>query len=483
MSGIKITSIDPRDDPQWLFENRRKFLSTHFEVATKNLQKLLNCNAYTEKFSVELNIVENTAQELYNSFTIDMVSSPHLDQTVNSLIVKLNERILGVQVKIEQYNIELRAESQIRETQIKRMIDYFDGDGILLGYKNDVSKIKTELATLKTDNLPLERLNHIKRIEESIETLLHQHDIAITINLDDTIEHRYTPKITKNNEKADGKAIFIDINRYYTLLRELDPESISQFTPLVKEASSLPDGQRIRLIRDNLALSYGKVKETLARSNVYKHLLEGMLSELNGKSESSRILKKLTGLKSEKIIDRAVFAQVQLEYLKTLQKHSESEERIKQRTSTIRELSAQLLKMGYSVTNNDMSADSIVYHILSGKVMYCDTKWEGYKILITMNKLGEIVTRIVKVSKNPDEEKSRFHISADQDTMIAKDWHASYDILMEHLRKTGFYVKTEKEKMPNEVNLEFVSSDIFEKRKRNGNMKEIDIAGLVKKNG
>jgi len=115
--------------------------------------------------------------------------------------------------------------------------------------------------------------------------------------------------------------------------------------------------------------------------------------------------------------------------------------------------------------------------------MYCDTKWEGYKILITMNKLGEIVTRIVKVSKNPDEEKSRFHISADQDTMIAKDWHASYDILMEHLRKTGFYVKTEKEKMPNEVNLEFVSSDIFEKRKRNGNMKEIDIAGLVKKNG
>jgi len=48
-----------------------------------------------------------------------------------------------------------------------------------------------------------------------------------------------------------------------------------------------------------------------------------------------------------------------------------------------------------------------------------------------------------------------------------KDWHESYDILMDHLRKSGFCVKTEKEKMPNEVCLEFVSAVIFEKTKKN----------------
>jgi len=483
MSGIKITSIDPRNDPHWIFENRRNFLSTQFGGAIKNLVKMLNCNGYSEKFSPEINALQKTAQELYHSFTPDMVTSPQLEQIVNSLIVKLNERILAVQVKIEQYNLELRTESQMRERKIKKMVDYFSGDAVLSGYRNEVNKIKNELVTSKTDNLPLERLNHIKKIEESIETLLHKHDIAITINLDDTIEHRYTPKISKNNEKTDVKAIFTDINRHYALLRELDPELVSQFTPLVEEAGSLPDGQRIRLIRDNLALSYGKVKESIAWSNVYKQLLNEMISELSGKSESSRTLQKLIGLKSEKNVDRAVFAQVQLEYLKTMQKHSENTEQIKQRTSVIRELSAQLSKMGYSVTNNDMSADSIVQHILSGKEVYCDTKWEGYKILVTMNKLGEIITRIVKVIKNPDKETTKSHISTEQDILVAQDWHESYDILMDHLRKSGFCVKTEKEKMPNEVCLELVSADIFEKNKRDGKMKKIDIPGMVKKNG
>ena len=483
MSGIKITSIDPRNDPHWVFENRRNFLSTQFGGAIKNLVKMLNCYGYSEKFSRELNALQKTAQELYDSFTLDMVTSPQLEQIVNSLIIKLNERILVVQFKIEQYNLELRTESQMRERQIKKMIDYFSSDTILSGYRNEVNKIKNELVTIKTDNSPLEHLNQIKKIEESIDTLLHQHDIAITINLDDITENCYVPKTKKRSEKTDVKAIFIEINHYYALLRELNPESISRYTLLVEEAGSLPDGQRIRLIRDNLALSYGKVKESIAWSNVYKHLLEEMISELNGKSECSNTLQKLIGLKSEKNVDRAVFAQVQLEYLKTMQMHSENMEKIKQRRYVIKELSSQLSRMGYSVTNNDMSNDSIVQHILSGKDVYCDTKWEGYKILILMNNLGEIVTRIVKVTKNPLEEKTKFQLSSDQDTMIAKDWHASYDILMEHLRKSGFYVKTEKEKMPNEVCLDFVSVDIFEKNKRDGKMKEIKIPGLVKKNG
>ena len=490
MSGIKITSIDPINDPNWVFENKKNFLTSQFGIAILNLEKLINGYKYNEEFSSELNVIERASQDLYQSFTAAFtegnVSPADLDRIVNSLIVKLNEQILAVQMRIEQYSIELRTEAKIRERKILEMADRFEGERNLSGFKSEVTAIKNELAAMSTDQLPLERLNQMKTIENVMESLLHQHEIAITINLEGIVEHQYTP-ITRQRESPGGtiktSEIVAEIHRYYILLQELDPESILQYTTLVKEVDTLPEGQRIQLIHDNLALSYGQIKESLAWTNVYRHLLEDMISDIDGKSGYLKILAKIIGLKSEKTIDRAVFAQVQLEYLNAVQQNSDKAEQIKYKTSVLRELSSRLSKMGYSVTNHDMNTDSIVQNILSGKEVYCDTKWEGDKIQITMNKFGEIVTRIVKIIKKPDSEKIQSHESFEQDLMVAKSWHASYDILMEHLRKTGFCMKTEMEKMPSEVQLEIISSDVFEQNKRAGRIKQIDIEELVKRNG
>lgn len=249
------------------------------------------------------------------------------------------------------------------------------------------------------------------------------------------------------NEKA--RAHRIQISRLLSLIRKYDDEAARELEPLAAEAGSEGNVQSLQMMRDTIQLRYGKIKQRTAYSEVSRAALGKMATQLSLYRDTGEIVDEIKELIAEKYIDRKKYEALRQ---KAATRYLEIEES-RQRALAI---SRNLERLGYATEGGD--SDAITERLRLGEIVYLETQWPDYRIMLRLDPSGEMVTRVVRFVGSEREMEEVSDYQRQKDREVATRWCSDYDSFVSMLRAEGVGVDIVIRKSPENESILYVVS-------------------------
>ncbi|MBF0344642.1 MAG: hypothetical protein HQL06_10485 [Nitrospirae bacterium] len=332
----------------------------------------------------------------------------------------------------------------------------------------DIDILQMELeSALKLDTLD-RQLQWIRDIQVRLSNVITTARIRQTADKSQLKEEKYqrgsrfadSPDKNTNNQ-VDVEDIWgEEARQFYSQIKELDEEYYHRLTPLIKELNYKPNSQRLQLIRTSMKLYYGQIKELTANTNIFKDMLKKLLQQASKYEGFADISPSIELLFMNRYVRKDQYdssVAILSEFI------IDAEERMAKQKIILR-LKENIESLGYPILtdkepetlDNIVLASDLFSRIESEQVVYLDTQWEDYKVLLRLNNYGELTTRLIRVVKTQKERQNLPTNQRQKDREIAMKWCEVYDRFIEKLREDYPSLIQKLRKEPQDENLTYV---------------------------
>lgn len=409
-------------------------------------------------FSNLQNVSDNFIQEFKNQDSLvirqslleNMVHS--FDSKVSNLKHKLNVTKLDIKEMIESHKQQTK--------EIKNLFNELDST-VLDGYKNDLNKLKIEFESIEKKSSLKEKNQGFNRFIERVNKFCSEHDFAKSIDFSGFEEEKVNLYINKTPAKNKSQHFKNEIKIFAKKLKDYDSDIYKSIEKLIFEANEESFEQRLEIIKNQVKLKYGQVKEMTVLTNIYKNDLEKAKLLITNYKNNNNLIEEINLKLGNKYINKAEFYELSAKIREFIIFSEREVFQKTQKQELIQNISKSLNILGYEVINND--EESILEKLKMGEILYFDTQWENYKVLVRINQQDEIATRLVKLVAS---EKDKNHISSYQkqkDQEIAKSWCKDYDKFIESLQKNGIDISVKLRKEPEQEDIQYIVDNKIQK--------------------
>lgn len=444
IAGVAITNyvnnkIDEADEKkvQESFENNKEYLKNQFETAKINLSEEIDIidEEFKNELIFEINKIDKVSEKLLKKYTLNEFRSVEHERFINSSILQFNEEIYKIRQKIELKRLDILENKAFLSNKITQIIKQFNElpKDLPDSFKNDFEDLKEKFNEIKAISLLKEQSESLIKFEKSFNRLLKEYNLAQNINISNIEEQKLSLSPIDENIIKIKEEIYTFSNK----IKNLDEEVFSELNILIEETNESKYEQRLAIIMDQIKLKYGKLKEQIAETNVYKYNLVKLMGVISNFRGSEELLNQITSLLLNKYIDKNNFDELSRR-LNEFVAHSQNTELIKAKKSEfIGKVKNTLEGLGYGVIDDTQEKQDIIPKLEKGEIVYLDTEWKEYKIMLKIDEKSQIATRMVKFVSSEDEKTNVSTYQRQKDAEITKKWCKDYDRFLENMKDQG----------------------------------------------
>lgn len=399
-----------------------KFCAAAFTVMKKAIEQIKEkIESYHLETADKLAFEKKTLIDLEKKIT-RLETKKINDQLVDD-IEKINYQISSIQQKTILAKINEEETQDEISSVISEFKNFFKEHLSDSNYVKKISEFSEEFQRITASTGLYTKLSKLSELKEKTA------DIQCFARLSKKIEFN-------NSEDELSREEFKRLNIKETLLSQIKHYSArinsriydENIAGLEKEAVDCGDIDRLKLIKENVKLVYSRLKEDISLTIIFKERLNSIKLELSALNTPEQYFETIDNLLKQTIIKRPEFTDV----LNKINAFVISEENKKLKSSFLRKSSEILNKMGYSlISENEISG------VDSGKIVYIDTKWPDYKVMVKTNENGELVTRLARETADMVSSENNSVYQKQKDCEIAEQWCADYDNFLVELKKAG----------------------------------------------
>lgn len=466
--GLALTnyvnnSIDEANKKQELetFENNKSYLKTQFETAKTNLLEEIEHipKEFKNELALEIDKIDAISEKLLKEYTLEEFRSVDHQRFINISVLKFNEEIYKLRQKIELTQINISENKEVVSNKITQILKQFSElpEELPVSFKNDFEHLKEKFKELNSISSLKEQTEALEKFERPFNKIIREFNLSQNINISG-IEEQKVSTVLQDETLIQIKT---EIYNFHNKIKNLDEEVFSELNILVTETNESQYEQRLSIIRDQIKLKYGKLKEQIAETNVYKYNLVKLMGVISDFSGSEELLKQIGALLLNKYIDKNNFDELSRRINEFIA-HSQSVERTKlQKSDFVGKVKNTLENLGYGVINDSEEKQDILPKLENGEIVYLNTEWEEYKIMLKIDDKSQIATRMVKFVSNEDEKNNVSTYQKQKDAEITKKWCKDYDRFLEKMKDQGINldIKVRKE-VEDEAVMYIVNKDL-----------------------
>ena len=408
-----------------------------------------------EKFSKDIEQIEKITSEMEES-----LEKNELEQ-FEHMAVLFHEKIIEVSQKTELERLdllELPSEIKKYEGLLQKVFSPESLSGMPDAFRKEMDTLIQEFQNAAGTGSQLEKKLRLEEIYRKADMLLRRGKAARSITTlmdEDTAAGLY--HISKTREE-----MISEMCRYLGLIRELDADTFEDVKPLAEGIEKETYSQRTMMAVENVKLRYGKLKETIARTAVYRDALRKVFEETYRYEGSGPLLNDLNRIIEKKYIDREEYRAVSL---KTAEFILEAEKKLKEevlKKETVLKIKSALEGLGYSIAGEER----MVSGLENGEIVYLDTKWDDYRIMLRLDEKEELVTRMVRVVPDQKAKENISDYQRGKDRETARQWCRDYDGFLKKLREAGLHMDVKLRKEPEEESVLYIVNEELSGRRR-----------------
>lgn len=363
---------------------------------------------------IRLNVLENKLSELETEQNVDKLI--HNIEKISDEIGSIHQKTIIAKIKEDEANEEI---SELF-TEFKTFLseDFKDSK-----YSKKSKEASVDFKNIAVSNGLYSKLDKLLLLKEKTSDILAYAKLAKKIKFDDS-ELKLSSEEFK---RLDLRESLLNQIKYYSnkIITVINDAHIIK---LENEAQTCVDIERLKLIKEQIKLKYSGLKEEISWTIIYKEQLNAVKLELAELNTPAQYFEKIEKLLKQTIISKNNFTDL----IQNINDFITSSSNEKIKKSFIQKSSEILIEMGYSlITETDAN------HIDSGKIVYLDTKWTDYKIMIKTNENGELVTRLARETDVPDSAENQTVYQRQKDKEIAAKWCSDYDQYLNELKNHG----------------------------------------------
>ncbi|MDD5092236.1 MAG: hypothetical protein PHQ23_15150 [Candidatus Wallbacteria bacterium] len=240
-----------------------------------------------------------------------------------------------------------------------------------------------------------------------------------------------------------------EIRDFHRKIIVLDREAATGLDEIVTGAFSEKFEPRLDAVRLQVQAVYQSLKKRAFLTKMRRDELENMTKALVLYGDPGSLGDKLSQLRESELITDAAFDGARAEFQATLSGLMEEKMKAEVAAKLARGVSESLCELGYNV--DDGSESDLVQKLGSGEVVYLDSAWDGYRVMLRYQG-DELVVRLVRVVATEAERQSTEY-QLQKDYEIAEKWCADYDRFLQKLHSIGLPLDVKLRKEPGEEHL------------------------------
>ncbi len=450
MSSLEISSYENR---RRTYENNRDNLRNRLSSLCADV--IRKAGSLREDFRAEisgdLNNLKKRVNDLVNGYTWEVFDSSSNSRALNDIEGKFSRNALNMKHKIELLKSEQEETIRRVDNSIKSArasISKVLSSDMLMTYKKDFENLKREIEKTGSLSSVKQKDKLLEALLETISKLVDVHGFAKTVQVNDTEEEKIKVVTRKDKKQIEINKIMDEIEKFHGLIKEMDKAAYKKLESIVRGVSS-ENEQRLKMVKDQIKLTYGKLKDNMAWNSVFKEVLTEYKSKLADYGSPSDILEEIDRSLEKNLIEISEFNSLSGKIKGLLLDAEEKKNMMQKRKEFAVKVKENLKKLGYSVVE-DNGGNRSIEELSHESTVYFDSKWKDYKIMTKINSYGEFVTRIVKIVATDAEKKNITDYQQQKDTEIAKHWCSDFDNFLKGMKQNGIDLKVNLRKEPEE---------------------------------
>ena len=188
----------------------------------------------------------------------------------------VSNRFLSMKHKIASLKIEQDQASKIVSECLNLSQDILSGEfssNVLTTYESDLEIIKQKLSKAMNVHSLRDKRGAMETLVDELQQIATLHRHAKTIDLSGVSEEKAVIRSPIKDNSAKIDIIKKEIDRFVHLILKMDNTANESLKKLLKGLDKETNEQRINLVRDQVKLTYGKIKEDLALMLACKEML------------------------------------------------------------------------------------------------------------------------------------------------------------------------------------------------------------------
>lgn len=348
----------------------------------------------------------NSLKEINQEMEFLLYSCEEMKKDLLKQIQDLKTELL----RIEQQNVSLRDSNTTRI--------YFEKLAFLESFRT-IEEMNSQLSDIKQG---INRFTHAVLGRDYIELTEYQSKIpGVRILRPPTLPAIVERRIVRK------EAEFFQFR-----IQEWDPDNKpSDVMDLLKgEANE----ERYILIRDNLQLLYGLIKEKIPARNYIRDYLEGLIDSLQEDPQAGGLLDQAMELYQDSFPDLVDLGTFRRQYTAFFIKKLTQELSDSDKTNVINQILKILAEKGYLYTNR---YELTGQRIIRNRAIEIQTTQMDYSLIFSINPLNELVFRLVRIADRNEPQDPSDEMRSEKDRRIAEIWSRDYDEIRDELTKEG----------------------------------------------
>lgn len=449
MSGYEVIASPP--SPEEILRNEHGYMSQLFSEKISsikyNYQALLMVEFNCAKDMEEL---QNLAQNIINSYDIGCVKSNNHSAILNDKIEVFN---LHADWAISKFIL-----AKSFASTIEKIMNQFQGPGFHeMILEKEIQNLKSYGQNiLNSTILDCNNLSQCTTFleEEQQKFVNYSNDVVAKLSLLNSREidiegfQEHLPELPPEIDRLGNcQSLIESIHHYSNELFKINPSLVTPSKNLLNEVESRNTSyNRLELIRDHFKLAYlSEQKSSNKTKNRYYPMIDTMIKKLSSIPESSSLIQEGNSLKDKSSLETNSFLEFQKKYQNFVYKH-EMKVCDKNRMAIIaKNIAEKLIQKGYRVALHEQNSE-LSDLIQADESIYFDTKWDGYQVMLRLNKNGKIVTRLVN-------NREKTEVSREKDIETGHSWCRKLDEIVNSLRNEGYIIDEQIKKSPEEADI------------------------------
>lgn len=448
MSSYEVSEYSIED----LYETSRSDFSKRLKDGLEEIVGKTHCLIQEFQNDIAANLSELITQvdNILNNYTLNVYNSPRNQSFINDAECSFNNKSINLRHKIELLRTEqIETERRIENSIISanNALAEANSSSALVTYKDDFASLAVELHNARSV-LSIKRKDALlDDIKSRLLRLSELHTFSKGVNFQGVEEEKTNIKTKKHAAEQDIVHLREEIIKFYSCLKNIDENASHGYKGMVDEARAERSIQRLSVVKDQIKLTYGKLKEEIAWSQVYKDILRDHMKKLTQYAVSNELLHEIDHMLNKASVKKKEFSNLSNRINHVIAELEKKKRLTENKEKFIGNVRKNLLKLGYTVFSDDDTSD-LTKRVEQDGVVYFNTKWDGYKLMAKVSAASELITRIVKIVPTDSEKQKITDYQKQKDVDIARKWCSDYDRFLTEMKARGINMRVKVRKEP-----------------------------------
>jgi len=447
------------------FSANKADLFAEFSKATEMVLEEINAlnEEYKDDLSKEISLLNALPGKLLDNYSLDVYKSDEHEIFLNFTLTEFNNKILQIKEKVEETKLEIYESQKLNNIKIIDLEDILENiNEVPAGFSGEHQELTKSLGKLQGVTSLKEKAKLLSQLESQFQDF----NSALSLSNDVDSENLREEQINMDEAPDQSAKIRKEIKLFHEKLNLFDQEIYNELKAIVEEAFSIKYSQRMDLIRDQVKLKYGKIKEQTAQTNIYRQNLGKLMLILPEFAGSGEIIMQVVLLLQQKYINRSSFAEISRRITDFIS-HAKTEELNKSlKQELVAKVRVSLENLGYNIVDGE-AKNEINRKLENGEIVYIDTEWQDYQVMLKVSEDSQITTRLVKVVATETEKENISTYQKQKDAEVSKKWCNHYDLFLDEMRKSGVNISTKIRKETEEEELLYIVNKELAVRQNN----------------